>query len=239
MTQLILYSIIRALAAYLLLLALVRLMGKKVISQMTFFDFAAAVMMGTIAANLAILHQDSSVSVFVALLTLAASAMLIGYIRIKSFRAGKFFNSEPVVLVDKGEVVEQNLKRARFAINDLTALLREKNMFNMADVEFAILENDGRLSVLPKSARQPLTPSDLKIPAQYKGLTRDVIIDGEMMDENLDGSHSREWLIGQLSVQGVRDVKKVLYGGLDSSGNLYISLKDKNHKEDHGQYGIE
>lgn len=94
--------------------------------------------------------------------------------------------------------------------NELTSLLREKNIFNIADVEFAILENEGKLSVLPKLQKQPLTPSDLNITTTYKGLTADVIIDGNIMKENLrSANQNEEWLMNKLNAQGVVNVQDV------------------------------
>ena len=124
-------------------------------------------------------------------------------------------------------------------MEELTSLLREKNIFSIADVEFAILETDGKLSVLPKSEKQPLKPSDLNIPTPYQGLTKDIIIDGNIMEENLiDTQRDKTWLIQQLSLYNVKDIKEVFYAGLDSKGNLYVSKKN-NQEEFEGKYGIE
>ena len=102
------------------------------------------------------------------------------------------------------------MQKERFTMEELTSLLREKNIFSIADVEFAILETDGKLSVLPKSEKQPLKPSDLNIPTPYQGLTKDIIIDGNIMEENLiDTQRDKTWLIQQLSLYNVKDIKEV------------------------------
>lgn len=232
-------SILRAIFAYFLILFLIRLMGRKAISQMTFFDFVVGITLGSVTANLALGPQASAVSAASILITLALLAILSGNAHIKSLRANKLLNSEPVVLIEKGKIVDQNLRKSRINISELTSLLREKNIFSMADVEFAIMETDGKLSALPKAAKQPLTPSDLSIPLPYKGLMKDVVIDSQIMQENLqDANQNETWLINQLKAQGVQDIKDIFYAGLDSSGNLYVSIKGK-HQEKHGQHGIE
>lgn len=235
----ILFSAIRTVYAYLLLMLAIRLMGRKAISQMTFFDFAVGITLGSVTANLALGPSESAYSASTVLIVLALLAIATGYVYIKSFGGRKLVNSEPTVVIDSGQIVNKNMQRARLTLNQLAALLREKNVFSMADVEFAILETDGKLSVLPKAQKMPLTPSDMNIQATYKGLTKDLVIDGNVMTENLKSANKNaEWLRDQLGKQGINDVRNVFYAGLDSSGGLYVSKK-KEAKEEHGQYGIE
>ncbi len=117
--------------------------------------------------------------------------------------------------------------------------LRNKNIFNIADVEFAMPEVDGKLSVLPKSQKQPLTPSDMNIPTPYRGPTRDLIIDGKIMEDNLRYiNQNKAWLTGRINGYGIQDIKDVFYAGLDTSGNLYASKKQTSDEKP-GKYGIE
>lgn len=231
---------LRAIIVYLALLLLARIMGRKMISQMTFFDFVIGITIGSVAATTTLGPYNSSlVSGIIALVVLTALVMLIDYTHIKSFRFRKLVDSEPIVVVERGQIVDENLKRERFTLSELTALLREKNIFNIADVEFALLEHDGKLSVLPKSNKQPLKPIDLNIQTPYQGLTKDVIIDGVIMDENLkDAKLTREWLIDQLLMYGIYNLQDVFYAGVDSSNNLYVSRKNIKQETD-GKYGIE
>ncbi|HBV86314.1 DUF421 domain-containing protein [Desulfosporosinus sp.] len=231
--------VLRALFAFILLLIVARLMGRKVISQMTFFDFGVAISIGSITANLAMSQGSTTITAVTVLITFGTLSIITGYLHIKSLWFRKLTNSEPVTAIANGQIIDKNLKRLRLTTNELTSLLREKNIFNIADVEFAILENEGKLSVLPKSQKQPLTPSDLNITTVYKGLTADIIIDGNIMQENLRSAKlNEEWLKNQLNSQGISSVQEVFYAGLDSSGNLYVSKKT-NNEETEGQYGIE
>ncbi|MGE5633368.1 MAG: DUF421 domain-containing protein [Caulobacteraceae bacterium] len=239
MAQSILYAALRAVFAYLLFLSMSRLVGRKAISQFTFFDFVASISLGSVTANLAMGPQSNFYSTATVLVVFSLLATISGIIHMKSFKARKLLNSEPVVVVDKGQIVEQNMKKIRMSIDDLTSLLRDKNVFNMADVEFAIMENDGKLSVLPKSQKQPLTPSDFNLSPPYRGLTKDIIIDGNIMHENLrSSSRDESWLLNELGKQGISDASQVFYAGIDSSGSLYISKKHSS-VEKHGQHGIE
>lgn len=239
MLQDIIFSSIRTIFAFFLALCLARFMGRKAVSQMTFFDFVVAITLGSVTATIAISSPTSVYSPTTALIVLALLTVLVDFIHIKSIRFRKLVESEPVVLIANGLIINQNMKRVRVSIQDLTTLLREKNIFNITDVEFAVLENDGKLSVLPKSQKQPTTPSDLNIATPYKGLMKDIIIDGKLLLYNLiNASQDKQWLITQLKSQGVTSIKEVFYAGLDTSGNLYVSVKNYTIEKP-GKYGIE
>ena len=225
--------------AFVILMLITRIIGRKAISQMTFFDFAVAITLGTLAASIGMGSDTSSQSAITVIVTFTILALLTDYLHIKSFSFRKLVNSEPVVLIKNGDIVESNMKRMKTTMNSLNSLLREKNIFNIADVEFAVMENDGKLSVLPKSQKQPLTPSDMGIPTSYKGLTKDIIIDGNILYENLKSAQLDEkWLMDQLDKQGIPNPGEVFFAALDSSGSLYVS-KGVNGGEKEGQYGIE
>jgi uncharacterized membrane protein YcaP (DUF421 family) len=239
MYERIFYAIVRGAITYFFALLLTRLMGRKLTSQMTFFDFVVGVSMGSLAANLAMGSDNTSTTAATALSTMAALAVITGFIHIKSFKARKIINSEPVTLIDSGNIVEGNMKRIRLTIGELTMKLREKNVFNLADVEFAIMETDGQLSVLPKPDKVPLTPSHMNIQASSNGLMRDVVIDGKLMEENLNSADlDMQWLQSQLNMQGIGDVSELFYAGLDANKKLYVSKRNAGNTEGHGKYGI-
>lgn len=118
-------------------------------------------------------------------------------------------------------------------------MLREKNYFNISDVNYAILENDGKISVLPKAAKRPLTPADMQQKPPETGLTKDIVIDGVVLYENLNSTNLTEkWLFNELKNNGIDNVNDVFFAALNSSGSLYIS-KNVKDEEPHGKYGIE
>ena len=230
---------IRTVIAYFVLLILSRAMGRKMISQMTFFDFAVGITIGSVTANLALGPYNSIRSGITILLVLTGLVVLLDFLHIKSYRFRKLIDSEPIVAIQNGKIIDDNLRKERFTIDELMMLLRQKNIFSIADVEFAVLEHDGKLSVLPKSQKLPLTPSDINITTPYKGLTRDIIYDGNMLEENFTNTqYSKKTLMNQLKMQGISDISEIFYAGIDSTGSLYVSKKNKT-KEKHGQYGIE
>jgi uncharacterized membrane protein YcaP (DUF421 family) len=240
MVNTILGALLRTAAIYALALLLARLMDRKLVSQMTFFDFVVGVSLGSLAANAMIGTQRSAVATVSALIILPLLSVLLSYLHIKSFRLRKLVNSEPVTLINNGTIVDQNMKRIRLTVNELMMKLREKNAFSLADVELAIMEADGQLSVLPKADKKPLNPSQMNIQAVSTGLTKDIIIDGVLLEENLKSTGlDAQWVNSQLKSQNINDISEVFYAGMDNSKNLYISKKSENKKESHGQYGIE
>jgi uncharacterized membrane protein YcaP (DUF421 family) len=144
----ILWAMLRAFIAYILILTVARLMGRKAISQMTFFDFCVAITLGSVTANIGFGGDNSFHAAVTVLLTLGFLSIVTGFLCIKSFAVRKLVNSEPLLLIDNNQVVERNMKKARITMTELTSLLREKNAFNIKDVQEAVLENDGKLSVL-------------------------------------------------------------------------------------------
>ncbi|MTV48543.1 DUF421 domain-containing protein [Heliobacillus mobilis] len=231
-------TLIRTIFAYFFVLLLTRLLGRKALSHMTISDFISAIILGEMTALLAIEGQRS-VSALVALVVFGSLAIIADFTHIKSFTARKLFDSEPIVLIENGKIIEQNLSKTRVTLNEMNSILRQKNVFNVGDVEFALLENDGEISVQLKSQKQPLTPLDLQIPTKYQGLTKDIIIDGEVMWENLEQANlDKGWLNRELNRFGINNPSEVFYAGLDTSGNLYISEKRK-RVELEGEYGIE
>ncbi|MCM0648349.1 DUF421 domain-containing protein [Clostridium swellfunianum] len=240
MLNTIIYAAGRTVAVYVLTLLLTRFMERKLISQMTFFDFVVGVTMGSLAANSMIDPASSPISSASSLVVISVLAIFLSYAHIKSFRIRKLINSEPVTVVDNGIIVEDNMKKIRLTVNELMMKLREKNAFSLSDVEFAIMETDGQLSVLPKPEKKPLTPYDMKVQATSTGLERDIIIDGQLLKENLISTGLDErWLELQLKTHNIYTASEVFYAGMDNNKKLYISKKNAGSKETHGKYGLE
>lgn len=238
MGNLVLRTIVFSVFAYFLALLLSRVMGRKVISQITFFDFVIAITIGSVTSSLA-LDPNGPYAGTTMLLTLAVLTALMGLGYIRSMWVRKLVNSEPVVVIDKGRIVNKNLAKIRLSLSDLMMMLRLKNFFNIGDVEYAIMEMNGQLSVLAKAEKQPATVADLKLSPGYKGLTRDLVMDGHILEENLKSVNlTKQDFLLQLKNYGFPDVKNIFYAGMDSTGSLYLSEK-QNVPEQEGQYGID
>ncbi|MCL6639184.1 MAG: DUF421 domain-containing protein [Firmicutes bacterium] len=221
-------GIIRTLILFAVVVIGLRLMGKRQVSQLQPYELVIVIMLSALAAipmeNTGIPLLSSLFPIF----TLLVAHVALSTVALKSERARGIICGTPSVLVENGKIVEKELARLRYNINDLLEQLRAKNMPNIADVEFAILETSGDLSVIPKSQKRPLVPADMNIPTVYEGLPVTLIIDGYVFHKNLAKLNlDAGWLEGELRKFGIESVKDVLFASLDTEGKLFYQLKSK------------
>ncbi|ABO50655.1 protein of unknown function DUF421 [Desulforamulus reducens MI-1] len=217
---------LRSIGAFFALLVITRIVGKEQLGQLTVSDFANAIAIGSIAASMATDHKENVNYYIIGIIIFGSLTYLTNLISLKYRPARKMLEGEPTVMIHNGKVLEKNMSKERYSMDNLTMQLREKNIFNIADVEFAVLEPNGRLSVLLKSNKQPLTASDLKISTNYIGIPSELIVDGKLIKQNLTQNNlSEQWLMDQLKKQGIHNVNEVTYASLDTSGNLFVDKK--------------
>ncbi|MDA8212985.1 MAG: DUF421 domain-containing protein [Clostridia bacterium] len=222
----ILEVVLRTVGSFFAILVLTRILNKEQIGQLTYYEYVTGITIGSMAATVAIDTEVRFLPDMLGLLIWVFMTYLAGYASLVSRPARKLLEGEPTVLVHNGKILERNMGKLRYNLDDLLIQLRNKNAFNIADVEFAILEPNGQLSVLLKSQKRPLTPEDLQIPTKYEGVPAELIEDGEIIYANLQQVHLDEnWLINELRKQGIYDVHEVEYASLDTDGNLYIDKR--------------
>jgi len=219
---------VRSLLLYAVLAVTIRIMGKRQIGQLQPFEFVIAVLIAELAG---IPMSDTDIPLangLVAILTLMISQVTLAYITLKSNRARGIICGTPSILIEKGKIMEKEMRRLRYNINDLIEQLRLKGYPNIADVDFAILETDGQLSVIPKPAKRPVVAEDLNITSRYEGLPLSVVLDGHILKNDLKKlGLTEEWLIEQLKRAGFQDTSQVLFACIDDSGQLFIQGKQK------------
>ena len=226
--------ITRSILSVIVLFILARLMGKKQISQLSFFDYVVGISIGSIAAALSVDDRIAYSHGIIAMIVWAVSTIAVSYLNLKSIRARRIVEGIPSVLVQNGKINQDNFVKEKYHINDLLEELRTNGVFNIADVEFAVLETGGKVSVQLKSQKQPVTCADLKIPTRYEGLSTNLIIDGQIMYDNLRLVNLDErWLADEIRNKGANSVKQVLLASLGTDGSLYVSLKGKRGLEKH------
>lgn len=223
----ILTTILHSIVSVVILFILTRIMGKKQLSQLTFFDYVVGISIGSIAAAFAV---DSSINYakgITGLIIYALFPVILSIISLKNYKARKLLDGKPIILVNNGQIVEKNLKKVQLTVNDVLEECRLKNAFNLADIEFAILETSGKMSVELKPPNQPLTPKDMNIQTAYQGLCLNVIIDGDILDNHLRMiGKDRMWMQEELRKQNVLDFKEVLLGYIDSKNQLVVQKKN-------------
>lgn len=222
---------IRSLLLYAVLAITIRIMGKRQVGQLQPFEFVLAVLIAELAG---IPMSDTDIPLangLVAILTLMVSQVTLAYITLKSNKARGIICGTPSILVERGKIVENELRRLRCNINDLMEQLRLKGYPNIADVDFAILETDGQLSVIPKPEKRPVITEDLNIQPQYEGLPLSIITDGRILRNDLVRlGITEKWLMKQLHEAGFSDASEVLFASMDGGGKLFIQGKQKKAK---------
>lgn len=219
-------GVLRATFAFITLLVLTRILGRQHHSQLTFFDLISGTAIGSMGALLAANLSVNVWGVFAALLTFIVLLVLNGYVSLESRPLRKLLKGEAVVIVNNGKILEGNLSLLKYSIDDIMTLMREKGYFDISNVEFAILETDGQLSVLSKSQNRPLTPKDMNLTTAYEGISTELIVDGKIVEQNLlQNKLSELWLQDQLKMQGIYNVSEISYASLGTDGKLYIDKK--------------
>ncbi len=222
----ILSTIFRSLLSFSVLFLLARILGKKQIAQLTFFDYVIGISIGSIASQCAVDPSIGLLEALVGALTFALLSLALSWISAKSFAGRKLLDGMPIVVVEKGNIVECGLKSTKLTINDLLEECRQQGVFNLADVEAAILETNGGLSVLLKSEKSPITPEDMKLAVDAKGLCVNVILDGKILHHHLSILQRDEaWLNQELQQQNISNPSDVLLACVDQAGVLTVHLK--------------
>lgn len=215
--------VLRSIFSLAVLFLVTRMMGKKQISQLTFFDYVIGISIGSLAAEMAATDEVPYRHAITAIVVYGVTAWLISVVTNKSIRARRFFTGHTYPLIDRGKILEQNLAKVKYDVNDLLSEARNAGYFNISDIEYALLETNGKVSFLPKAEQSPPTLSDLGIRRPQEGLTANVIIDGEVMEENLKMiGLNRDWLEKELRRQHYNRVTQVILATVDSGNQLTV-----------------
>ncbi|NLJ87090.1 MAG: DUF421 domain-containing protein [Firmicutes bacterium] len=212
---------------YLAAVVVIRIMGKRQIGQLQPFELVITII---IAELVVIPMQDKDVPLIEGLVPVFTLLLLqygVSLLLMKSEGARAIVCGVPSVLVHDGRIVEKELRRLRYNLSDLLEQLRVKDLPNITDVEFAVLETNGDLSVIPKSQKRPLQPEDLKISTSYEGLPLSLIVDGKVKMGSLQKAQlNMEWLQNELQRHGVKRPTDVLYASLSTDGALFVQARE-------------
>jgi uncharacterized membrane protein YcaP (DUF421 family) len=197
-------------------------MGKRQVGELQPFDLAVTIMISELAAfpmqNTNIPLINSVLPIFLIL----ALQIYISALNTKSIKARELICGKPTILIENGRLNESELKKHRINLHELLTELRVKGYPNLTEIEFAFLETNGKVSVIPKSQNRPVTPKDLELDTDYEGVPHPLIVDGQIYDQNLAKLNlSREWLENELSSQEIENAANILFASLDQDGSLY------------------
>lgn len=220
--------ILRTTLSFIALLVLARILGKKQLSQLTFFHYITGITVGSIAAEIASQHETPFLDGLISLIWWTALTWLLSYMSLKIPKIRTMIDDEPTIIIKDGEISVKSLNSARLHMDDLIMMLREQSIFSIQDVHYAVLETNGQLSVMKKVGLQGATKQDVKVPLTLPlFIPSEIIADGKIVQKNLlELDLTEEWVMKKLKKHGVDSVSDVFYAQLQTNGSLYISLKD-------------
>lgn len=204
------------------LFIIAKVMGHKQMSQLDFFDYITGITIGSIAAELAT-ELESPLNPLVAMAVYGLIAFLLSVLSMKAPKVRKFLNGTPTILMNNGKLYRKNMKKAKLDLSEFMVMCRQEGYFNLNDIQTAVFEYNGRLTILPVSSKRPANPEDFNLTPQKEVISTEVIMDGRVLDENLRrmGLDSK-WLDKQLQAQGYRNAKEIFLGLCDENKQLSL-----------------
>ena len=225
-----LITFFRAIFLYIVVLAVMRLMGKREIGQLQPFELAISIMIADLAATPMTETGIPITNGIIPILGLLVMHLIISMINIKSTKAREIICGRPSLLIFRGKIDQKVLKKERFTVNELEERLRENNIFNIGDVEYAILETSGQVTVIPKPNKRPTVPDDFNIEPKYEGIPYDLVIEGKVMYKNLEKlGKNYKWLQKQTEKFGIKP-EEALIVTIDGNNNFYCQAIEKEEK---------
>ncbi len=210
-----------------LLLLVTLFMGKRTVGELPVFDYLIILTLGAVAGADIVDLSVKQLHTVIAIVAVGLLQRIISHLKISSRKIGRLITFEPRVVIQDGKFINQNLKKDRYSIDNILNMLREKGVFNISDVETAIIEANGALSILRKAQRSPVTLEDIGITNTSSSIAFPIIMEGRVYPSVLKQFNLNEtWLKQQLSKQGVKDIKNVFFASLNSNLDLHISLKN-------------
>ncbi|NOU92436.1 DUF421 domain-containing protein [Paenibacillus sp. LMG 31456] len=213
----------RTILAFVALLLIARVLGKQTVSNMTFHDFATGITLGAIAANLAFNEKMQAWYFILSLAVFTLISFILSKVALKFPHTRKWVSGGPTVIIEKGKILEDNMRKLHYTLDSLNQSLREKDVFNLEEVDYAILETNGKLSVKKKDKYLALIRKDINL--VNSGATSfpiEVIMDGKIIKPNLaENNLSEQWLMSQIEQKG-KKLSDIFYAVKTTNGNLVL-----------------
>ncbi len=219
--------VIQTFLAFFATLFIARLLGRQQVAQLTFFEYINGITFGSIAATLATDINQNTFQHFIGLLLFGVLTGIVSYISLKKRSFRKVVEGEPLVVIQNGKILENNLKRIRCSSDELNLLLRNKDVFSPSDVEYALLEINGSISIIKKQDKRSVTTGDLGITNKSESLQTEIIIGGQIIYENLrEKNITGKELLNMLRQSDVKRIDEVSFASIDEDNKLYVDKYD-------------
>lgn len=213
------------------LFILTKVMGNREMAQLSMFDYISSIAIGSIAGEMAAMSTDNLIEPLLSMTILSFTTLGINYLTCKSMILRRFFQGQPLLLYQNGQIYEKNLLSAKLDIGELLAECRVMGYYNIEDIHTIFLESNGKISILPMASTRPVAPEDLNINPVQNTPMANIIIDGKIMKGNLKSTGKNEdWVYKRLRQKGVNDIKEIILATFDSTKddmNIYLKYNKK------------
>lgn len=205
------------------LFIIAKVIGHKQVSQLDFFDYITGITIGSIAAELATTLDNPSWKPLISMIVYGIVSFGLSLLTRKFPRTRKYINGAPTILMDNGKLYRSNMKKAKLELSEFMIMCRQAGYFNLSDIQTAIYECNGKLTILPLSTKRPVNPGDMSLNPKPEYINTEVIMDGRVLDGNLKRMGlDTTWLQRQLNEQGFSNVKDIFLGVCDSNNKLTL-----------------
>ena len=222
---------VRALTSLILLFIITKMLGKKQVSELSMFDYVIGISIGNFAAEMTVNLDSQIINGLFAVVIFGLIAYLVSILTMKSIILRRFFMGSPTIIIQNGKLLDKGLKKVKMDINDLLEQCRCKGYFDISQINYAILETNGSLSILPKSSYRPVNVNDMKLSLKEEGLCSNVVIDQKIMTNNLKLiGKDEKWLRQKLKDKGYNNLTNILLVTVDINNKIKIYEKNDNLK---------
>lgn len=218
---------LQTLISFFAILFITRIIGRQQLSQLTVYEYINGITFGSIAATVATDLSQSSISHLVGLFLFGLLTLLMAFLSKKSRTISKVIEGEPILVIQDGHILEKNLSKFHYTVDDLTHMLRTKDVFNIEDVKYGILETTGELSILKVAGKENVKVEDLNVKNKQEDLNTEIIVTGNIIYENLQKRNlTIKWLMEQLKLKGIKDIRQIYFATIDKNNQIYIDYYD-------------
>ena len=217
----------RSVISLILLFIVTKIIGKKQVSELSLFDYVIGISIGNFAAEMIINTDVPFIYGIVALFVFGIMALLVSKVTMKNITLRRILIGKPNILVERGQLLEDNFRKTKYDIHDFLEQCRISGYFDVSQIEYAVVEANGKLSILPKAEYQPVTPKDMSLKVDPVRLVANLIVDGRVMKNALEYMHKDEqWLQKELKVKGYTSYENILLATLDVQEKLIVYEKN-------------
>ena len=213
----------RSLFSLFTLFLVTKLIGKKQVSELSLFDYVIGISIGNFTAEMTMNLDGQYLNGVVAIIVFGLASYIVSIITMKSIILRRIIIGVPTIIIQNGKIIEKSLKNVKLDINDLLEECRGKGYFDLNEIEYAIMEANGKISFMPYAEYKPLTPKDMNIKIPYKGLCANIIIDGKIMDNNLyNMGKTKKWIEKELKIKGYNKLNNIILATLDTNDIIIL-----------------